>query len=417
MGLAIGVSATDKPNVVLIMADDIGYECFGSYGSKQYKTPVLDKMAEEGMRFTHCYSQPLCTPSRVKIMTGMSNVRNYSNFSILNKEERTFGHMMKDAGYSTCIAGKWQLYGASHYKDTASKGGLPKEMGFDEYCVWQIRELGERFWGPNLNINGKLTQFEKNKYGPDICNDFVNSFIEKNKDKPFFIYYPMILVHSPFIPTPDSSNKKSKNRQKNFEDMVAYMDKLIGKTLLKLDELDLSRNTLFIFTGDNGTHPKIMSRLNGINIKGGKGKTTDAGTRVPMIGYWPGKISSGKVCDDLVDFNDFMPTIAQAAGAKLPEGVKLDGISFFPQLIGEKGTPRKAVYCYYWSRPKKKNTTASIYARDKRWKLYGDGKLYDVSKDVLEKSPVEGMPEIKERLQKVIDSMPKKGLKANKHGK
>ena len=120
-GLASGA---EKTNVILIMADDIGYECYGAYGGTSYKTPVLDRMAAEGMRFDHAYSNPLCTPSRVKIMTGLSNVRNYASFSILKKTERTIGHMMQEAGYRTAIAGKWQLYGAEHYHRSDSRQGL-----------------------------------------------------------------------------------------------------------------------------------------------------------------------------------------------------------------------------------------------------------------------------------------------------
>ena len=153
---------TERPNVILIMADDVGYECFGCYGSRQYQTPNIDRLAREGMRFTHCYSQPLCTPSRVKLMTGLSNVRNYSAFSVLNPDQRTIGHHMQAAGYRTFIAGKWQLLGAEQYaKQFRKKGTWPRDAGFDEFCLWQVDKLGSRYWGPLLNINGENRQFRR----------------------------------------------------------------------------------------------------------------------------------------------------------------------------------------------------------------------------------------------------------------
>ena len=126
-----------KPNIILIMADDLGYECLGCYGSASYKTPVLDELAATGVRFEHCYSQPLCTPSRLKIMTGKNNFRNYTYFGALAPKEKTFGHMMKNAGYATCIVGKWQLAARDR-----GEGIYPKAAGFDEHCLWQVDDRG-----------------------------------------------------------------------------------------------------------------------------------------------------------------------------------------------------------------------------------------------------------------------------------
>ena len=148
-----------KPNVILIMADDMGYECLGSNGSTSYATPKIDALGEEGIRFTHCISQPLCTPSRVKIMTGLYNYRNYEYFDYLNPSQRTFGNIMHEAGYATCIAGKWQLNGIS-YKDEVPNWNdslRPHHFGFDEYCLWQLtkpRSEGERYAHPTIQQNG-----------------------------------------------------------------------------------------------------------------------------------------------------------------------------------------------------------------------------------------------------------------------
>ena len=408
----LGVRAAERPNVILIMADDVGYECFGCYGSWQYQTPSIDRLAREGMRFTHCYSQPLCTPSRIKLMTGLSNVRNYSAFSVLNPGQRTIGHRMQGAGYRTFIAGKWQLLGAEQYSEQfRKKGTWPRDAGFDQFCLWQVDKLGSRYWGPLLNINGENRPFAEDQYGPDIAAKSITDFLEANHagDKPLFVYYPMILVHNPFLPTPDSASRKSKNRQKNFEDMVAYMDKLVGRIVAKTEELGIAKNTLILFTGDNGTNKAITSKLNGRTIQGGKGKTTDAGTREPLVAYWPGVVPAGKVNENLIDFTDFLPTVLETAGAKVPTG--LDGRSFLPLLKGEPGTPREWTYCFYCPRPER--TQPVRFARDVRYKLYGDGRFYDVEDDALEQSPLKDLDDrataAKAKLKKALDSMPAKG--------
>ncbi len=410
-----------KPNIVLIMADDIGYECFGCYGSDVYQTPHLDRLASEGVRFNHCYAQPLCTPSRVKLMTGQSNIRNYVNFSLLGRDEKTFAHSFKAAGYRTCIAGKWQLYGAEHYSDEIrAKGMLPGEAGFETWCLWQVEKLGSRFWGPLLNVNGENIQFGKDQYGPDICNEFVTRFIADNKDQPFCVYYPMILVHDPFDPTPDSADRKCKDRQQNFRDMVAYMDKCVGRIVDTLKAAGVYESTLILFVGDNGTHRDISSRLGDEMIWGGKNKTTDAGTRVPLVACLPGRLSEGVECNDLIDLSDFWPTMVEATGVPIPQDIICDGVSFLPQVQGEAGNPREAIFMYYNPYPTRKPRLECRFARDQRWKLYGDGRLYDVSNDVLEKHPIpagQGGTEAEmacKKLQRVIDSMPDKPAKIAK---
>jgi len=401
--LAGSALRAEKPNIVLIMADDVGYECFGCYGSRQYQTPNIDRLASRGMRFQHCYSQPLCTPSRVKIMTGLSNVRNYSAFSVLNRDQRTFGHMLSDAGYSTFVGGKWQLLGAEHYgKQFRGKGSRPSEMGFERCCLWQVDKLGGRYWNPLLYINGENRQFEEGDYGPDIVTDHILQFMEEQRDGPFFVYYPMILVHSPFLPAPGSQSRQSKDRQKNFEDMVHHMDLIVGRIVRKTEQLGIADDTLVLFTGDNGTHQSIRSTLNGQDIRGGKGQTTDAGTRVALVAYQPGTVPGGQVCNDLIDFSDFVPTFQELAGLPVTNG--LDGVSFAPQIRGEVGKPREWIYCYYHSRPER--TKPVRFVRDQRWKLYDDGRFYDVANDPLETNPVRAENGAWSRLSKALASMP-----------
>ena len=194
-----------QPNIILIMADDLGYETIGAYGSKMYQTPNLDKMAREGMMFSHCYAMPLCTPSRVQLMTGKYNFRNYIGFGLLDPAERTFGHLMQDAGYKTCVVGKWQLLGNKRQQELASGriGSWPKKAGFDEYCLWQIDTLGSRYKHPVLSISSEGTRKFEGGYGPDVFVEYIENFIEANSDKPFFLYYPMVITHDPFVPTPN----------------------------------------------------------------------------------------------------------------------------------------------------------------------------------------------------------------------
>lgn len=408
-------AADTPPNIIVIMADDVGYECFGCYGSKQYQTPYLDRMAAEGMKFEHCYSQPLCTPSRVKLMTGVSNVRNYSGFSILNSDQKTIGHYFQQAEYETVVAGKWQLLGADHYsKQFRGKGSWPEQAGFDHSCLWQVDKKGTRYWNPLLYIDGQNKQFDgKDDYGPTVVNDYLLQFLQQPHDKPFLIYHPMILVHDPFLPTPDSKNRKSKNKQANFEDMVQYMDRMVGQSLAKLKETGQDKNTLVLFFGDNGTHKSITSELNGVTIKGGKGNTADSGTRVPMLAWWPGTITAGQTCEHLIDFSDILPTVLEAAGQPIPQDT--DGHSFLPALKGEDFEPRKSIFCYYCPRPER--TAPKRFVRNHRWKLYGNGKFYDVQNDVLEKRPLTAADfasnaaaaTAKKELQQALKAMPPEG--------
>jgi arylsulfatase A len=387
-----------KPNLILIMSDDMGYECVRANGGTSFQTPHLDELASTGARFTHCYSQPLCTPSRVKIMTGMSNARNYVQFGVLDRKQTTFAHLLKKEGYATCIVGKWQL---------GKEADSPQHFGFDESCLWQhtraARDQGKdtRYPNPHLEINGQATDYNNGEYGPDVVTDYLCDFIERNQDRPFLGYYPMILPHDPFRPTPDSENPKSKDGTQNFRDMVAYVDKMVGKIVSKLDELGLRENTLVLFTCDNGTSGAIKSELNGTIVQGGKRKMTDAGTHVPLIANWPKTIPEKQVIEELVDFSDFLPTLLDAAQSPLPTNLPLDGQSFLPQISGKQANPRKWVHCYY----RRGNEKAQQWTRTQRYKLYNTGEFYDVSQDRLEKNPLQKLDTDQERVQEMLKAV------------
>ena len=360
---AFTAQANDQPNIILIMADDMGYEALSSNGSESCKSPNLDKLAAKGVRFTNCFSNPICTPSRVKLMTGQYNVRNYVKFGWLDREQTTFAHQLKAAGYATAIAGKWQL---GRDKDT------PQHFGFEQSCLWQHTRSGRsnedgknidrRFVNPQLEFNGVEKDFTNGEYGPQVCTDFICDFIDKNKKKPFLVYYPMILTHCPFDPTPDSTDWDPKrlgsttykgdrnDPQRHFRDMVAYADKAVGQIVSQLEKSGVRDNTLIIFTGDNGTDTPIVTPWNGKKVVGGKGTMSDTGTRVPLIVNWPAGIrKAGRVVDDLVEFTDVFPTICEVTTAKLPKNHPGDGASIVPVLRNQAGA-RKKDWVYIWYR-------------------------------------------------------------------
>ena len=404
LALCGAVSAADRPNVILIMADDFGYECVTANGGQSYQTPHLDRLAATGVRFENCHVQPLCTPTRVQLMTGQYNVRNYLKFGTLLRSEITFGHVMKDAGYATGICGKWQL---------GQEQDSPQHFGFDESCLWQQTRRPPRYANPGLEYNGVAKDFKKGEYGPALVNDFALDFITKNKATPFFLYYPMILTHDPFQPTPDSadwdptiSSEAAQKATKHFADMTAYMDKMVGRVIARLDELGIRDNTLVLFLGDNGTHSSITSRFKGEDYHGGKGSTTSHGTHVPLIASWPAVMKMGRVSKDLISSADFMATICAAAGIDAPAAT--DGVSFLPQLQGEKGHPREWLYTWYSPR-QQQDLSVKEYAFDQRFKLHRTGQFFDVSADVGEKNNIsptvtaaDGVA-AKQKLQGVLD--------------
>jgi arylsulfatase A len=374
-------AAERRPNIVIIMADDIGYECLSCYGSKMYETPNIDKLAASGIRFKHAHSQPICTPSRVQIMTGIYNNRNYIEFGLLDPKAVTFGNVLRDAGYKTCIAGKWQL-----------KGGFegPVNFGFDKYCLWQLTRRPSRYPNPGLEIDGVERDFKKGEFGPDVVTDYICDYMEANKEEPFLVYYPMIAPHWPFVPTPDHSDwdpkmwRDKKNEPGGYKDqnywdaMVRHTDKMVGKVVDQLEALGIRENTLVLWTGDNGTYTGVTSKFDGRDYKGGKGTPKDSGTHVGFIASWPVKIVPGQVSDSLVDFSDVYPTLLDVAGINLPAEPRIDGVSLAPLFNGK---PRKkdAIYCWYARNGVREKATQ--HSRDARFKLYASGGFYDTTKD------------------------------------
>jgi arylsulfatase A len=434
-----------QPNIVLIMSDDLGYEVIGANGGSSYKTPFIDSMAQQGMRFENAHVMPLCTPTRLSMMTGKYNFRNYIGFGLIRPDEVTFGHLLTDAGYNTCISGKWQLYSYNppdQHPEERSSGQKIENAGFDEFCVWHphhTEEKGSRYKNPVIYENGEFRTDTENKYGEDIFCDYIIDFLERKKDdeKPFFVYWPMAATHKPHEPTPDSpewdffdppSNQSIgtktwaeledgswKDDPKFYRDMVEYHDKVIGRLLNYLENQGLQEDTLVIYLGDNGSPADVCSMMHQHNeICGGKGKTSDRGTHVPLICLMPGTIPSNTVQTDLIEATDFLPTLFEAAGLNFPEGYIIDGRSFYPQLKGEKGNPRDWMFFHFepMNRRSGLNGLRQIrFIRDHSWKLYETGELYDLEADWDEDIPIyevedsKSQSEARNRLKPVFSQM------------
>lgn len=375
------MAAAAPPNIILILADDLGAETVGAYGGESYQTPRLDQMAAEGVRFEHGHSQPLCTPSRVKIMSGQHNFRNYRHFGYLDPNTTTFAHVLRAAGYATAVIGKWQLFN-NRFQDI--EGALPGDAGFDQYVLWQLtaEQRGSRYWKPLIDHDGDVRQYGEEVFGPDVLSKAALAYIEANREQPFFLYYPMVLPHDPFVTTPDMRDEDASDQQR-FGAMVAYMDKLVGRVLDKVRSEGLADNTVILFIGDNGTDRDIVSRYKGGEVKGAKGRTLNTGSRVPYIVWGPGIVSGNRVSDSLVNLNDILPTLVELAGAALPEGDPGDGISLLPLLRGEGELARENLFIHH--EPRWPTSRPARYAFDRRWKFYEDGRFFDMQADPLER--------------------------------
>ncbi len=364
-----------KPNVILIMADDLGAEGLGSYGSTIYKTPNLDKMADQGIRFDNAYATPLCTPTRVMLMTGQyPNRTGFTNLISNDKKARmpgtlkTFGTYFKNAGYKTAVAGKWQLGRFDQFSNQ------PMEHGFDEYCLWKWKfhnKKSSRYYHPGIWCNAASADGGPHDFGPDIYLNFVLDFIERNRRSPFFVYFPMALVHLPLVKPPripmaaqDAYPKGIKKKTAQFGRMITYMDKMVGAIVQKLKEVGIDKDTLIIFTGDNGSPKEIQSPLAGLVVPGGKGNKTEAGTRVPFIAKWPGKIPPG-VRTGLFSLVDVLPTIASIA--HIPVSREVDGLDLSHMFFGTNGKDRDDVFFAFKD---------DFWVRDKTFRYHNDGSLF-----------------------------------------
>jgi arylsulfatase A len=386
------LSQNKQPNIIFILGDDIGYSILRVNGGRSFATPNLDNLAAKGMNFTECHAMPSCAPTRVTFLTGKYNFRNYTKWAALDTSEKTIANMFQDAGYKTGCFGKWQMGGG----DVSIK-----KFGFDDYCVFNpFSKMPPRYKDPQVYTNGAFlpASLTKGKYGEDIFFDSLSAFMEKNSSNPFFIYYPMVLAHSPFQPTPDDSayakwNSTIASDTSFYPSMISYMDKKIGELKQKLVELGIAGNTIIIYAGDNGTPREISEMTTEGDLTGGKAGTTELGTHVPLIVYWPGTITAGQVNNNLIDFTDFFPTLASLAGIPLPTNYGiLDGVDFAPSLAGQAYSSRNYLFFNYDPRPG--TSSPRIWAQTATYKLYDTSAdrssmmFYNINKDIDEENPI-----------------------------
>ena len=422
----------DKPNIIFVLLDDLGKEWLNCYGGEDIKTPRIDQLAQQGTKFDNAYSMPQCTPSRVAFMTGQYPFRSgWVNhwdsprwgvgYFDWNKNP-SIARTMKSAGYTTAVAGKWQLNDFRIHPDAMIK------HGFDDYCMWTGCEGSadktheqistQRYWNPYIHTKEGSKTY-KGQFGPDIYNQFVLDFISENKEKPFFVYYPLALPHGPLVHTPlepDVKDKYAKHKA-----MVHYIDLLTGKLIDHLDKLKLRKNTIIVWTCDNGTSGGIINTMNGRSVKGGKTKTTENGVNTPFIVSWLGQVPEGKTSKALVDFTDMHQTFADFAGATLDSKFTYDSKSAKEAFLGKVESQRQWVMAM-GSRPARMTEAGveNVYyfrdrvVRDKRYKLFisterKPEKLIDLEKDPAELNNLIANPEYKavlDRLSLAIETFP-----------
>lgn len=436
-----------RSNVVLILIDDLSHYGLNIYGGQKirsltgdfesdisYQTPHLDALAKTGLRCDYAFATPLCENTRISIMSGMNNDRNYLQPKSQHASDITFGDTFKRAGYATGLFGKW--------KQTRGTKAIPgkdyiSEFGWDQYIAFDVITEGQRFINPNLVVNGKVTNYARREdldpetgrrwYGPDIVNRGALKFIEDHQSQPFFLYYPMMLVHDDHKPTPDTIphalfdefDEWPNNRdghtgddRRYFPDMIEYTDKMIGNVVRKLDETGLRDNTLIVVVGDNGTKESFAHVLeDGSVYPGRKGGNADNGLHVPLILNQPGVIPAaggGEVrsYDGLVDITDIYPTIADAAGVDIPNRADIDGISFWPQATKSGSSDvkqvdasdgelphRKTIYRWFIGNSKYTDPeVAVVFAFNKNFKRYAPskdfpkGRFFDLRTDLFERA-------------------------------
>ena len=466
---------TEQPNIVFIMADDLGYGELGCYGQEKIQTPNIDRLAAQGMKFTNFYSgAPVCAPARCMLLTGMhpghAQIRGNNEMASrgdvwdffkasadpnlegqypLRKGTRTIGTLLQEAGYKTAAIGKWGLGGPL-------TDGRPTEQGFDLFfgynCQRQAHnyypghlwrndekvELGNRIFSPHQQLPKDADPYDPKSYepykgkvyAPDLMIKEALSFIEENKDQPFFLYYPTTIPHVA-LQAPDEWIEKyhkifgdeepytgnhgylpCRYPRATYAAMISYLDDQVGQIVNKLKELGLYDNTIIFFTSDNGP-----TYVGGVDTKffdsakpfrseygWGKGFTHEGGIREPMIVTWEGHIKPGSTSDLPGAFWDVMPTLCQLAGAPAPDST--DGISFVPTLLG-RGKQKTHKYLY-WEFPA---YTGQQAVRMDNWKAIRDSifkgnrniKLYDLNTDLQELHDVSAdHPDIVEEMSGIM---------------
>ncbi|HEX4416120.1 MAG TPA: sulfatase [Lacipirellulaceae bacterium] len=428
VGLApIVAAADDRPNIIVILADDLGYADIGSFGAKDFETPHLDQMAKEGRRFTDFYvGAPACTGSRAALMTGCYPVRagfadeastradgSFSPSRVLwpnskfgiNPDEVTVPEVLRDAGYVTGMVGKWHLGDAPKFN--------PIHHGFMEFFgAPYSHDMKPYYW---------LRGDQKEPGEPDLDNhvkrytDEAQAFVRRHKDEPFFLYFAH---HNPHTPLVASEKYKGKSKRGPYGDAVEELDWSVGQMFDQLHELNLDKRTLVIFTSDNG--PWLHRGEQGgsaFPLRGGKGTTYEGGMREPYVMWWPDKIPAGSTCHEVASTMDFLPTFAALGGGKPPADRKIDGHDIRPLLTDDSAkSPWDAFYYFLgnelhavrsgeWKLRAKNNLfNDDIYLKGSRKDVERAESLYNLRLDPGEqKSVLKDHPKIVAHLEKLLD--------------
>lgn len=408
-------AANEKPNIVYIMADDLGYGDLGCYGQQLIKTPNIDRLAENGMRFIDFYAgSTVCAPSRCVLMTGLDTGHCYirgNGKNNLRPEDVTVGELLKDAGYATGLVGKW---GLGHEGST----GTPNRQGFDFFFGYMDQHHAHLFYPtfllknetrvslrnvvPNEGKWGQGVASEKIDYSPALMIDETLQFIDRKKDEPFFMYLAYTLPHAnneawketgDGTAVPDYGIYKDKpwsNQDKGQAAMVGYLDDMVGQVVDRLERHGLIDNTVIFFTSDNGPHSEAGNNPTFFNangpVTGIKRAMYDGGIRVPMIVQWPGKIKAGSTTTQVAGAVDFMSTAADIVGERLT--VPTNGISFLPTLLGKKRQQKNHEYLYweFYEQGSKQAIRKGKWKAIRRPMFTGPIEIYDLSKDIAEEN-------------------------------
>jgi arylsulfatase A len=410
MLLAAGTAAVTgrPPNIILFVADDLGFETLRCYGGTSHPTPHLDRLAADGMRFDSCVATPMCATSRAMLLSGRYNSRNYDTWAYLDPAEATLATRLREAGYVTGMAGKWHL-GNWEPDATGSRG--PGRMGFDHYlsCIVDQENLksrkspgaGNAYWKTALIRNDRREAPRAGLHSEQAYLDFTRDFLRTHRDRPFFLHYASYLAHRPFVKVahPGPADFNEHGRTANFPAMITRLDAIVGELRAELDTLGLTKDTLFLFTSDNGTDnvreaAGLRSQWRGKAVGGGKYHADELGTTVPFLAAWPGSVKAGGSTRAPLDFTDFLPTLLELAGKPATGS---DGTSFLPWLRGTPHPePRRVAFTWgtldgsnrVYHDPVRHRAAILHAARDERWRYFSDGRLFDIVADPLMRASV-----------------------------
>lgn len=386
-------SEFERPNIILIMADDLGYGDLSCYGSERISTPEIDRLAAEGLKFTDYHSNgSVCSPTRAALLTGRYQqrsgmegviyVRGETRQTGLDQKEYTMAEYLKEAGYKTGIVGKWHLGYRIDYN--------PIYQGFDYFRGYVSGNIDYHSHVDNAGIPDwwhNLEKVEEKGYVTDLITEYAVNFIHENQNEPFFLYVAHEAPHVPFQGRNDAADRfpgvefdyegSVQDRERAFREMIEVMDEGVGKIVQKLHEVKLADNTLVIFCSDNGG---LEGYADNGNLRGSKTSLWEGGHRVPAIAYWPGYIRAGTATDETVMSMDFFPTFITLSKSTIEPPVSLDGIDITPLLLEDESLADRTVFWKYRTQKA---------ARNDQWKLLVDQDstyLFNLDKDISEQN-------------------------------